>query len=230
MKEIYNIDIKSLLLLPTNVYYLDTECKVLGFNSHTASLFDLPPEECIGLDYEQMQKIGNWTNCQGVFYQKADTEIMSENRPKIGVIEPPLPHPDGRERHYTSTRIPLHNQDKKIVGILGISIETSNVHSLQHTTLKNNLKLHLENLENRYNLSKRQQECLYYLTKGSTLKQIAHILNLSTRTIEHHIESVKIKLGCFSRAQLIEKYSKISGTSMLTPATRSADDALKISC
>lgn len=205
MKEIYNIDIKNLLSLPANVYYLDTECKVLGFNTHTASLFDLLPEECIGLDYEQMQKIGNWSDGQGEFYQKHDIEVMSKNMPKIGVIEPPLPHPDGRDRYYVSTRLPLQNQDKKIVGILGISIETSNINSLQQTTLKNNINTYLENLESRYNLTKRQKECLYYLTKGMSLKQISRLLNLSSRTIEHHIEFIKIKLGCFSRAHLIEK-------------------------
>lgn len=36
------------------------------------------------------------------------------------------------------------------------------------------------NLDSRYNLSKQQKECLYYLTKGMTVKQIARTLNLSS--------------------------------------------------
>lgn len=205
MKKIYNVDIKNLLSLPANVYYLDRECRVLGFNSNTASLFGLLPEECIGLDYSQLQKIGNWVDGQGDFYQKVDTEIMSTNAPKIGVIEPALPHPDGRERYYTSTRIPLHSHDNKIVGMLGISMEIFNHHSLQHTSLKNDLNTKIENFSKRHNLTARQNACLYYLTKGMTTKQIARILNLSPRTIEHHIESVVIKLNCFSRRHLTEK-------------------------
>lgn len=63
---------------------------------------------------------------------------------------------------------------------------------------------------NSFGFSKRQNECLYYLTKGMSLKQIAQKLRISPRTIEHYLDTVKVKLGCVNRFDLIEKMSKIT--------------------
>ena len=53
------------------------------------------------------------------------------------------------------------------------------------------------------NLTKRQLDCLFYLVKGMTIKEIAAMLSLSHRTIEHYIEAIKQKLECNSRSDLI---------------------------
>lgn len=52
-------------------------------------------------------------------------------------------------------------------------------------------------------LSARQIDCLYYMVKGMTSKQIANTLNLSPRTIEHYLDTIKIKLNCINKAELI---------------------------
>lgn len=57
-------------------------------------------------------------------------------------------------------------------------------------------------------LTQRQQECLYCLVYGMTIKEIATELGLSPRTVEHHIESIKYKYSCTSRSQLIAKALK----------------------
>lgn len=54
-------------------------------------------------------------------------------------------------------------------------------------------------------LSHRQQECLALLIRGKTYKEIAHMLNVSDRTIEDHMHAIKYKLGCYNKSQLIEK-------------------------
>lgn len=54
-------------------------------------------------------------------------------------------------------------------------------------------------------LTQRQEECLFLLIRGKTTKQIANILNLSSRTVEDHIEKMKHELDCHSKSQLIEK-------------------------
>ena len=55
------------------------------------------------------------------------------------------------------------------------------------------------------NLTNRKVECLYYLVKGMTQKQIASHLHLSPKTIEHYIEQLKQQLNCDSRYELISK-------------------------
>lgn len=70
-------------------------------------------------------------------------------------------------------------------------------------------------------LSERQSECLFHLIRGKTSKEIARILALSFRTIEHYIDQIKIKLNCDNKAALIEKaitmgYVNIIPRSLLT--------------
>jgi len=54
-------------------------------------------------------------------------------------------------------------------------------------------------------LSPRQQECVFLLVRGKTIKEIGYILGLSGRTIETYIEHIKYKLGCYTKGQIIEK-------------------------
>ncbi len=51
--------------------------------------------------------------------------------------------------------------------------------------------------------SKREIECLYYLIRGLSAKQIGKILNLSSRTIETHIYNLKKKVGGRKKSDII---------------------------
>lgn len=54
-------------------------------------------------------------------------------------------------------------------------------------------------------LSPREQSCVFLLIRGKIAKEIAYILGISARTVEAHIESIKHKLGCNTKGQIIEK-------------------------
>lgn len=56
-----------------------------------------------------------------------------------------------------------------------------------------------------YDLSNRQIECLFHLLRGQSAKDIAITLNIGKRTVETHIDAIKCKLGCDTKAQLIDK-------------------------
>lgn len=69
-------------------------------------------------------------------------------------------------------------------------------------------------------LTARQSECMFFLLRGKTAKEIARILNLSFRTVEGHIEGIKYKLVCSTKSELIskaiaEEYMNIIPTSLL---------------
>ena len=51
----------------------------------------------------------------------------------------------------------------------------------------------------------RECDILHYLPRGKTAKQIALILGISYRTVERHLENIRIKTGVYSKAELIEK-------------------------
>lgn len=56
-----------------------------------------------------------------------------------------------------------------------------------------------------YNLSLRESECLFYLLRGRTAKEIAKILAISPRTVEKYIETLKFKFSCQTKNNLVGK-------------------------
>lgn len=59
--------------------------------------------------------------------------------------------------------------------------------------------------ENRLRLlTPREKECLCFILRGKTAKEIAGLMSISFRTVEFHIMNIKEKLNCSSRSQLIE--------------------------
>jgi DNA-binding CsgD family transcriptional regulator len=57
-------------------------------------------------------------------------------------------------------------------------------------------------------LSKREYECLFFFSQGRTMKEIAEKMKLSPRTVEVHINNIKIKTGCHTRGELISSFAK----------------------
>jgi DNA-binding NarL/FixJ family response regulator len=58
-------------------------------------------------------------------------------------------------------------------------------------------------------LTLREQECVYYLTKGFTFREMANALNISPRTVETHVTNIKLKLKVNTRAELIVKVCEL---------------------
>lgn len=56
--------------------------------------------------------------------------------------------------------------------------------------------------------SQREADCLYYLIRGKSMKEIARLLHISPRTVETHIEKLKAKLHCHSKMALIQMSEK----------------------
>lgn len=55
-------------------------------------------------------------------------------------------------------------------------------------------------------ITSRELECLQYLGRGFSYKEIGNILQLSARTIETHVQHIKDKLGMHSHSQLLKTY------------------------
>ncbi|MDR3491023.1 MAG: helix-turn-helix transcriptional regulator [Gammaproteobacteria bacterium] len=70
---------------------------------------------------------------------------------------------------------------------------SSNVESIGHSIYYRGISIPL---------SKRQIECLSFLTMGKTTKEIANILQISIKTVEDHIKALKLKLNCNLRSAL----------------------------
>ncbi len=52
-------------------------------------------------------------------------------------------------------------------------------------------------------LTSRQYDCLYYLMKGMTAKQIGDMLGISYRTVQGHYDRLRQKFKCRNRSELL---------------------------
>ncbi|MBY0545329.1 MAG: helix-turn-helix transcriptional regulator, partial [Gammaproteobacteria bacterium] len=51
-------------------------------------------------------------------------------------------------------------------------------------------------------LTKREIECIKWSIHGKSAEEIAVIVNISRRTVETHLENIKIKFNCYNKFQL----------------------------
>lgn len=58
-------------------------------------------------------------------------------------------------------------------------------------------------------LSPKEYECLHFLLNGYTAKMSAKQLDISPRTVETHIQNIKLKLKCRTRNELIIKLKNV---------------------
>lgn len=115
-----------------------------------------------------------------------------------------------------SFRYPWYNKTK-VIGVFNISILISqtSAHDFAYgmsevlaTGLLGPSLPAPKILANTIYFTKRENEVLSYLLKGCTAKFIASSLGISKRTVEHHIENMKIKSCSDSTLDLINKYYK----------------------
>lgn len=77
------------------------------------------------------------------------------------------------------------------------------INSLSHHDINNRIKVESKIL------SKRQSDIVRLVVKGNTMKEIAKLLKLSPRTVEHYFEMIKIKLNVSSRSELMAKVAPL---------------------
>ena len=58
---------------------------------------------------------------------------------------------------------------------------------------------------NGVNFNTWEEECFYLLFLGKTAKEIARPLNISSRTVEVYLNNIRLRLGCYMRAEVIAR-------------------------
>lgn len=125
---------------------------------------------------------------------------------------------DGHHIQALSFKFHWYYEDD-IIGIFGCSLEFSatcqiglsrKFTAFLSTGILNSSilpsKIMKEDIEASTYLTQREQEIVYQLVRGKTAKGIAITLGISYRTVEHHLENIKHKTGCLSKAELIDQY------------------------
>ncbi len=109
--------------MPYNVYWLNEDGELLGGNENLAKMFGLKSRnDLVGLTYSEMANLANWTEGQGDAFRNVELEVMRSGIPKYNIEEPPI-NVDGATKHYVSSKVPLRNSKNEIMGIVGISVD-----------------------------------------------------------------------------------------------------------
>lgn len=108
----------------------------------------------------------------------------------------------------------LTNKDGDVTGLYCITMEMPQsrvmpymMMSIPDSKIMKNGQLTIV-LEDHYRgltILKRETQTLFYLLRGNTAKEIAQRLNISPKTVETHIQNIKLKAGCLSKNELVEK-------------------------
>jgi DNA-binding CsgD family transcriptional regulator len=178
----------SLFSLPNwHVYHLDSEGKYINCNEESCQFLKVSKDELLNktnFDFPWRESAAEW--------RSNDIRVMSSER-ACEFTEMMLHQ--NTEYSLTAVKLPVYVRST-VGGVLSlIKIASSSP---------------LASSSNNQIISQRELQCLYYLIRGFALKQIAHVLKISPRTVEHHINKSKIKLNCYHRSDLIEKASQLS--------------------
>lgn len=207
----WNINPESLLNMPGNVwvYWKDKNSLYLGCNEPMAEALNCSdPDDIIGkTDYELSQLC----LISAELFRKQDHYVMSRNISKYSCERVVV---QNSVLHFSTIKMPLLKSNKKLVGIVGLSwlLNSSEAHQ-NGNDINNNFMLPnngFDDTSNQYiHLTNREIDCANLVLIGMKVKEIALKLNLSPRTIETHINNLKLKLNCRDKIELTIKLKEL---------------------
>jgi PAS domain S-box-containing protein len=112
--------------LPVNIHWMDKNCVYLGGNDNAAKLVGLnSKEELVGKTYEDVEKTAEWVSEHLASWKQASLEVIATGQPKLNVEENPILLPDGKKVFLLTSHVPLLDEKKNTVGVIGISTDIS---------------------------------------------------------------------------------------------------------
>jgi two-component system, NtrC family, sensor kinase len=113
--------------LPQYLFWKDHNSIFLGCNQKLAQMAGLnSPDEIVGKsDYDLP-----WTKEESDFFRLCDRRIMDSNIPELGIIEPQL-QADGRHAWLETNKLPLHDAEGNVIGILGSCQDVTERHEAE---------------------------------------------------------------------------------------------------
>lgn len=193
------------------VFGLDSECRLL--NQTAANWLGFKsPEQGIGRFYEDIQAPAVES---AEFFRTLDTMVLTQEKRiyYLGYFG----YNDGF-RVIHGMKAPYLDEKQNIIGINCHFQDVTHLNSINkdHLIFQPDYVMYNDNkceqfcylfleTEEKDILSEREKECLFFLLRRKTAREISEILCLSPRTVEDHIDNIRHKLNCSSKSDLIEK-------------------------
>jgi DNA-binding CsgD family transcriptional regulator len=200
--------------------------KYLISNQGTINLFGFKSEnDLFGKDDYQIacHMKHRWPNKLADEIRNYDLTILKHKKNLIGIKETPYLDAQGKVVVHYLNKMPVFFNDENPFAVLTIAFDISALKDISF--LKNTYRrlyadpkqAHLKFLEHiqfakglsQDTVSSREFDCLELLAQGKSAKEIGLILNISSRTVETHIDNLKDKLGFLSKKQLLDYFYAI---------------------
>ncbi|MGA2655503.1 MAG: PAS domain-containing sensor histidine kinase, partial [Gammaproteobacteria bacterium] len=181
--------------MPNNVYWFDQNSLSLGCNANVLKMLGLKSyDEFVGLTYEKIGELAHWSPKETVSFKNDDEEVLKTGQPKLNVEEPPVLDEHGKATYFLSSRVPLKDNQGKVIGVVGISV---NITSAKEA----------EQLRTQNKVLEEQEETTRLLAAS-----IAHELRTPLRAIESGAEGIEKFLPI-----LLEAYKKAKESGLEVP-------------
>jgi len=198
--------------LPNFAFCKDLHSTYFQCNSNLAKIAGLEsPNDIIGKNDYKLP----WAE-QADLYVRGDQEILDTSM--IVEFVEPLPLSTGETIKIVIQKGPLFNLKGQKIGIIGNFSEyvDNKYDGRSQRGGKNMLSPHTRHAYGP--LTKKQSECLFYLIRGKSSKEISLLLKKSKRTIEDHINNLKDQFNCQTKSELIDKVFELGYAHVLPPS------------
>lgn len=145
-----------------------------------------------------------------------DLQVMRENKPMRFLSY--YQYNDGRWHLLLGDKSLLLDNEGKITGILSVAKDVTNSGLIDlsrfmfdagkkytQKSKKTGFGYLIANADSNNIFTKKEMPIIFYFLRGKTAKEIAHIISRSEKTINFHLDAIKIKSGVFNKSDLIEK-------------------------
>ncbi|KTC90358.1 response regulator [Fluoribacter dumoffii] len=121
--------------MPNIVYWIDTECNLKGCNHNFVKLLGLNTlNDLKGSPYQQMEESAHWDKERIEELKLDDMKVIFSGIPQHHVEEKPISDSAGKLHYFQSSRVPMYNRNRKIIGLIVI---------LNDITLNKELETHV---------------------------------------------------------------------------------------
>jgi DNA-binding CsgD family transcriptional regulator len=214
------ISISELFKLPVNIYWKNNDGYYLGCNDTKAEVANFNSRnDIIGTKiYDYVRKEN------AVLVEKTDQKVINSSNPQYKIecadfIRPSRSLLDPMLYNYVSIKQPLYASSGNIIGLFGLSISFNilpYINWCMFVELLSKDKLNnigqticnyiYKQVAEIASLSYRENQCLFYVSRGRSFKEIANIVKISQKTVEYYWENVKMKTNCNLKSEIIDKY------------------------
>ncbi len=140
---------------------------------------------------------------QAIQLQSIDKKVISSANFFQEVVD--IHHPKHGACQFLTTKKCLYDARNKVIGVIGMSVSLSGQRNFLSKYYYQDGRLYLgDEFDSKYLTT---QEIRVYKTvlMGYSAKEASHLLNISRKTVEYHIEQLRKKINCSNKGELIRK-------------------------